>query len=102
VTVDGPTPPSAFVERTALAWRRTGLTLFAVALGGAKLAQEAQTWIATALAGITAIVALAVVARAEQLLLRDHEPPSSRALLMAVVTGAAVLLAASGVAMALS
>ena len=102
MTVDGPLPPSAFVERTALAWRRTGLTLFAVALGGAKIAQVAQTWVAVSLAGATALTALAVVVRAEQLLLTRSEPTSSRALLMTAVALAAVLLAASGVFVALA
>ena len=102
MTVDGPIPPSAFVERTALAWRRTGLTLFAVALGGAKLAQVAQTWIAVTLAAVTAVVALLVVARAEQLLLSRTDPMAPRALLMTAVVAAAVTLAVSGVALALA
>jgi uncharacterized membrane protein YidH (DUF202 family) len=102
MSVDGPVHPSAFVERTALAWRRTGLTLLAVALGGAKVAQVVQTWIALLLAGATALAALAVVARAERLLLTDHDPLASRALLMSVVCCAAMALAVSGVVLALA
>lgn len=101
MSLDGPVPPSAFVERTALAWRRTGLTLLAVALGGAKLAQVVQTWVAVALAGATALAALCVVARAEQLLLSRDAPTTPRAFLMGVVVVAAALLAASGIALAI-
>jgi hypothetical protein len=102
VTVNGPDPPTAFVERTALAWRRTGLTLFALALGGAKVAQVTKTWVAVSLAGATALMALAVVVRAEQLLISRSEPTSSRAVLMTSVVVAGVLLAATGAFMALA
>ena len=94
--------PSAFVERTALAWRRTGLTLLAVALGGAKVAQVVQTWVAVLLASATALVALGVVARAEQVLLSRDDPRASRALLMSVVCCAAVALAISGMVLAVA
>jgi hypothetical protein len=103
MSVDGPVPPTAFVERTALAWRRTGLTLLAVALGGAKVAQVVQTWIAVLLAAATALAALGVVARAEQVLLRRDEPmAASRAHLMSVVCCAAMVLAVSGIVLALA
>jgi uncharacterized membrane protein YidH (DUF202 family) len=102
MSVDGPVHPSAYVERTALAWRRTGLTLLAVALGGAKVAQVVQTWFAVLLAAATALAALGVVARAEQLLLRDDPTIGSRAQLMSVVCCATMVLAVGGVVLALA
>ena len=57
---------SAYVERTSLAWRRTGLALFALAVGAARIADVTDLLLAVGLAVVVGAAALALVFAAER------------------------------------
>jgi uncharacterized membrane protein YidH (DUF202 family) len=91
---------TAHVERTVLAWRRTGLALFVLALAAAKAADIGDAAVVAVVGVGVALGALALVLFAERRALNQQE--SSAWSLFATTTGLCVAVAGVGALLALA
>jgi hypothetical protein len=91
---------SAYVERTVLAWRRTGLALFILAVMAAKAADIGHVALVTVLGVVVALSSLAVVLVAERRAARQRS--ASTWALLTTTTGLCVAVAVVGGLLALA
>ncbi len=105
--VDGPFDPGLQTERTALAWRRTSLTLIVASLAGVRLLPAVWDWFGLVVGGAGVLVSLALLALSHRRYRLQHgrlhrHVALPDGTLPALMAGSALAVAVVGLAVTLS